>query len=303
MQPIPDVLFGSIMGLIGVVFYAISVVIYRSQREEIRPLLISSLKMWIALPIIAFAAILFGQTAITMIPLETVVLLAASVILGAVVGDTIYLMSQERIGVSYAFPIAMSFPIFTFAFTIWFLQEPFIVSRLIGTILAILGITVISSEQSKSEDLSDKFRNKRTNLIGVGMAFLTAILYAIATTILQVGMYNIDVFSGNFIRLLFGSAAFLPIVSIALRNGMALPSRKSMKIVAMAAFFGMGLGSLLYVASVKYAGAAITSVIASSAPIFAVPISVIFLKEELTKLACFGIVITIVGVILVVLGI
>ncbi len=76
-----------------------------------------------------------------------------------------------------------------------------------------------------------------------------------------------------------------------------------MRIIAIAGFIGMGLGSMFYVAAVKYAGAAVSSVIFASAPLFAVPISVVFLKERLTAIACFGIAMTIIGVILVVLGV
>jgi drug/metabolite transporter (DMT)-like permease len=49
-------------------------------------------------------------------------------------------------------------------------------------------------------------------------------------------------------------------------------------------------------------GAAIVSVIASTAPLFAVPVSVLILKEKLTSVAGIGILATIAGVVLVVVG-
>jgi drug/metabolite transporter (DMT)-like permease len=51
---------------------------------------------------------------------------------------------------------------------------------------------------------------------------------------------------------------------------------------------------------VKYIGAAMGSVIGSTSPLFAVPISMVFLKEQPTRLALVGILIAISGVILVV---
>ena len=64
----------------------------------------------------------------------------------------------------------------------------------------------------------------------------------------------------------------------------------------------MGLGSLLYVTTIKFVGAAVTSVIGSLSPLFALPISIIFLKESITRVALIGVAVTIVGVILVILG-
>jgi drug/metabolite transporter (DMT)-like permease len=62
-------------------------------------------------------------------------------------------------------------------------------------------------------------------------------------------------------------------------------------------------GSLLYVSTVKFVGAAVTSVIGSLSPLFALPISIIFLKERITRVAMIGVAVTIAGVILVVLGV
>ena len=84
---------------------------------------------------------------------------------------------------------------------------------------------------------------------------------------------------------------------------MPTPTRRATKLVAIAGLFGMAIGSIFYVAGVKYAGAAIASVLAFTAPLWAVPVSVFYLKERLTKLAVVGVIATIIGAILVVIGI
>ncbi|UCE09952.1 MAG: DMT family transporter [Candidatus Thorarchaeota archaeon] len=296
----PELILGSMAGLVGSAVFAFSVVVYRSQSKEIRPLAISSIKMWVALPVMAFALLLpFAGNPLT-VPLHTMFLLAISILFGAVIGDTIYLISQERIGVSYAFPVAMSFPIMTFAFTIFFLGEPLIVTRLVGAVIAVVGIVILSNEQSKENSSSEE--SGISDVIGIGLALLTALLYAAGTTILQVGLSDIDPFAGNFLRVAFGSIAFVPMFAVARYRGMPRPTMRATKVVAIAGFFGMGIGSLLYVTAVKYAGAAITSVLASTAPLWAVPVSVFFLKERLTRMSVVGILATVVGVFLVIMG-
>jgi drug/metabolite transporter (DMT)-like permease len=64
----------------------------------------------------------------------------------------------------------------------------------------------------------------------------------------------------------------------------------------------MALGSIFYVAGVAMAGAAIMSVMASTAPLFAIPVSIFVLKEKVTPLTLFGVALTLIGIVLVVMG-
>ncbi len=303
MQAGADLIIGVATGFLGAALYALSVVVYRSQKDEIRPVAISSIKMWVAWPFMLFMTILFPGISAVFLPLTTILLLGTSVMFGAVVGDTVYLWSQERIGVSYAFPIAMSFPILTFFLTVAFLDEPLVLSRLIGAVIAVIGVIMISNEQNrkKSSETEGDSRSKMDPL-GIGGAILTMVLYAAGTTLLQVAIEGVDPIAGNMVRVSFGSVAFVPMVVVARHGGMSWPTRRATKLVIIAGFFGMALGSLLYVTAVSYLGAAITSVIASTAPLFAVPVSVFYLKEKLTRLAVAGIALTLLGVFMVILG-
>ncbi|MFW9962827.1 MAG: DMT family transporter [Candidatus Sifarchaeia archaeon] len=301
MQVTPDLLLGSVIGLVGAALYGFSVVVYRSQADEINPVAVSAIKMWIALPFMIIVTLIVPGLEDAFLPVATIFLLSSSVLLGAVIGDTIYLWSQARIGVSYAFPIAMSFPIITFFMTVGLLHEPLILSRLAGAIIAVLGVILISNEQNQSQKSIEV--HSKLDLLGIFGAITTAILYAAGTTILQIGIEGVDPIAGNLIRMIVGSVAFVPMVVVARLGGMALPSRKATTRVIIAGFFGMAIGSLLYVMAVAMVGAAIMSVLASTAPLFAVPVSVLVLKEKVTTIASVGILATIIGVILVIIGI
>lgn len=304
MQAASDLVIGVAAGFLGAAVYALSVVVYRSQADDIHPVAVSSIKMWVAWPFMILMTLLFPGLAALFLPLTSILILGASVMFGAVIGDTIYLWSQERIGVSYAFPIAMSFPILTFFLTVAFLDEPLILSRLAGAIIAVIGVIMISNEQNREQNTAefDGDTPTRIDLLGIAGALMTMILYATGTTLLQVGIEGVDPIAGNLIRVSFGSVAFVPMFAVARRSGMSWPTRHATRIVIIAGFFGMALGSLLYVTAVAYLGAAIVSVIASTAPLFAVPVSVFYLKEKLTTLAVVGIALTLLGVFMVVLG-
>lgn len=307
MQASPQLIFGSLIGLLGASLYGLSVVVYRSQANEIRPVAISSFKMWIALPFTALMVFILPGIDSIFLPLTTVAILGISVTLGAVIGDTIYLWSQERIGVSYAFPIAMSFPIMTYFLTVVFLNEPPVLSRLFGAVIAVIGVILISNEQNRNQKSEENkatgdSSSRRLDLWGLGAAFATAVLYAVGTTLLQVGIEGVDIIGGSFVRILFGSIAFVPVFAVARQQGMPWPTRKATTRVIIAGFFGMAMGSIFYVAGVAMAGAAIMSVMASTAPLFAIPVSIFILKEKVTPLALVGVALTLIGIVLVVMG-
>jgi DME family drug/metabolite transporter len=300
MQVTPETMIGLATGLLASAIYAVSVVVYRSQSDSIRPLAISSIKMWVALAFMTALVVLPIHSEPFYIPQEALAYLVVSVIFGAVLGDYFYLTAQERIGVSYAFPIAMSFPIFTYLLAIAVgLEEP-LLSRSAGILLAVIGVILISKEQGHDEDHSIK---RNLDKVGIGLALLVAIFYAMGAILLQVGVENVSPIDGNFVRVAFGSIAFIPMFLAAKHRGMPTPPQRTVKIIAVAGLFGMGLGSLLYVFTVKFVGAAVTSVIGSLSPLFALPISMVFLKERITRVAMIGVAVTIAGVILVVLGV
>jgi drug/metabolite transporter (DMT)-like permease len=226
--------------------------------------------------------------------------LSASVLCGIVIGDTIYLVSQEMVGVSHAFPIAMSYPILTLALTTFFLGETLVLGRLTGAVVTVVGIILISREQDKSCDGNDPGETR--NVPGILLAMMTSLLYAMGATFLQVGVSDTDPVAANFVRVFVGSVALVPVFGTAAWRGMPMPSARATKLIAITGFLGMGIGSLLYVMAVKLAGAAVTSVVGATAPLFAVPISVLFLKEKLGRTASVGIVATVVGVVLVVIS-
>jgi drug/metabolite transporter (DMT)-like permease len=297
MQLTPDAIFGIAIGFLAASTWAVSVVVYRSQSDEIRPLAIGSIKMWVALGFMILLVTIPWRPNVFAVPFESIIYLALSASLGAVIGDTILFMSQERIGVSYSFPIAMSFPVLTYILAILILGDEVSAYRFIGTVIAVLGIILISREQNKGQDDEG---NSHFDLIGIGMALFTMVCYAVGTVLLEIGVTGVDPIDANFVRIVIGSTEFVPIYVIASHMGMPRPTRRATKIVAVAGFFGMALSSLFYVIMVKYIGAAMGSVIGSTSPLFAVPISMVFLKEQPTRLALVGILIAISGVILVV---
>ncbi len=81
-----------------------------------------------------------------------------------------------------------------------------------------------------------------------------------------------------------------------------MPSKRASRIIAITGILDVGLAFFLIVVAVKYVGATIAAVLSSVAPLFAVPISVFFLKEHATHRTSLGVLSTVIGIVLVVIG-
>ncbi|MBE0526905.1 MAG: hypothetical protein IH631_08175, partial [Candidatus Thorarchaeota archaeon] len=75
MQASPELIVGSLIGFLGAALYGLSVVVYRSQSEEIKPVAISSIKMWITLPFMAIMVFIFTGIDSVFLPLATIAIL------------------------------------------------------------------------------------------------------------------------------------------------------------------------------------------------------------------------------------
>jgi drug/metabolite transporter (DMT)-like permease len=304
--PVDALLIGELAGLLGSALFGLSNIVYKSVSSEIRPLAINALKMWITLPVMIVIALLPWRATSFAVPPTAILPLILSIIIGAVIGDICYLTSQSRLGVSRAFPIAMSYPLFTYLFAFILLSEPVGPVRVLGVALTIAGVSLITGHQStpKPEEPNHlgTIHAGRFDTIGIVLALIAAISWAISAIILQLGLVGVEPADGNLIRIVAGCATLLPLFAAAKARGMPMPTTRATKRTLLAGFFGMGIGSFLYVTAVKYAGAALSSVLAATAPLFALPASFLVLKERITPAIVAGTIAAVLGVWLVILG-
>jgi drug/metabolite transporter (DMT)-like permease len=288
--------FGVILGILGASFFAIQNVIIKWIGEDVRPVAANSIRVWISLPIVLFIAVNPFRQANFALPLEIYAALALSVFFAAGFGDVVFFQSQDRIGVSSAFAIANTYPIVTYFLAILLLGDLFIPARFIGVILAISGIILISREQNIQYPDEPVVQTRRLDKIGYLMAASAAVMFAMATIMVDIGTEGVDPLDANLIRLAFGSLMLMPTFYFSKRSGMRMPSRRGIKVVAVAAVLGMALASTFWVASVKFVGATISAVLGSTSPLFALPLTMRYLDETVNWKVGIGTVATIIGI-------
>lgn len=297
MQLSTEIIIGSVIGIIAAFLWAISTNVYKSQSDEATPLAITMLKTWMSLIVMTLLVMWPFRIMPFFVPINAIFYLAASVTVGLIIGDLAFLTAQERIGVSYAYPISTTYPIFTYIIAIYFVNEVVLWTRFIGIFLAIGGVILISRAQASSKDEEGLSNFDR---VGFLLALFAALCWSLGSVLLQVGVADVDPVDANFVRMIFGAGIIAPLFLGSVRRGMPKPTRRATKIILIAAFFGMAWGSLLYTFAVKMIGATVSSVLGSISPLFALPISIFFLKEKFTPQSIVGALLTVFGVILVV---
>ena len=282
--------------MLAALFFAIQNVVIKWIGEDVRPVAANSIRVWTALPIVFFIAVNPFRQANLSLPIETYVVLALSVFFAAGFGDVVYFQCQDRIGVSSAFAITNTYPIVTYILAILFLGDLWIPVRFLGVVLAISGIILISQEQDVQYPDDPEVNSKGLDKLGYFLAAITAVMFALATIMVDIGTTGVDPLDANLIRLMCGSLMLMPTFYFSKQMGMRMPSKRGIKIVACAAILGMGLASTFWVASVKYVGATISAVLGSTSPLFALPLSLRYLDETVNWKVGLGTVSTIIGI-------
>jgi drug/metabolite transporter (DMT)-like permease len=216
-------------------------------------------------------------------------LLAVSIVAAIAVGDTVFFESTRAIGLGRAMTIATTYPIGAALLASAFLQETISVAVAVGTLLTLSGVAVIVSGRSGEP------RPQRL-WFGVGTAVLAAVAWAVSTAMMKPPLREIEPLTAQAIRLPLASVLLWLTpwtrgAGAALRDGGRGPL---LRIGALSLI--TAASSVLFVASLKYAGVAVGAVLSSTAPLFAIPLGVIFLGERLSVTTVLGALLAVAGI-------
>ena len=291
---------GILSALGATLLFGITNVVYKKIDDEIGVLNIVVSRVWVSLPLAYFFTIFSIGTVNITVPPESMIPLAVSMIFGIVIGDTMYFLSQQRIGVARAFPIVMSYPLVVYLMAALWLGEAVILQRIMGAVLVVIGVILISRAEYSEESMNKSQWSASDRRIGFILAFLTIAFWSASDVIFQFGLIAAGVAEANFFRMVVAAIIFLPIFIVSLRGPRNLPSKKLSAVAAVTGVVGFGLSLILYSYAVKFVGATITSVIIASAPVVTAPLSAVYLNEDVNRSVALGTLLTILGILLVV---
>lgn len=278
--------------------WAFTSVLLASQAGRLRPLLMSAIRSLTAsLILVGMLVASAGLVQLREMTFLTGISMAGSGVIGQAVGDTLYINALGFLGVSRTFPITNSaYPFLTFLLAVLLLGEDVAWTLPIGGALIVAGITWIVLEQRRSDAEGEI---KVELLRGVAFALAAALCWATATVWLRGQQGNLNAIGAASLRIPAASVAVWATIGLSRRRFPAAASvltAQSVGIVALAGLLGTGIGSVLFIYAVDDLGAARTAFLTTSAPVFALPMGVLFLSEKLSPKLLLGTAVTIAGI-------
>lgn len=276
--------------------WALSSALLKSQTHKIHVVFLGALRTVPAV-LIYWGVLLFsGRVAeLTSLPIRAWAYLAGSTLMGLVVGDSIYFQSMKLIGLSRAMPLSTTYPFFTILLSMLFLDEQLGWSIVGGAVLIATGGYFLALRRGR-ERLGESQATRRVNFVGVTLALSAAVCWSMSTVMLRLGLEEVDATVANVVRLsvlmVVLSTMVLKLGNVGRIKGYGL---RSLGIVFLAGIVGTGLGTFAFLRAVQSAGAARTSILTATTPLFGVPFS-LFLKERPSSRTLVGTGLTMVGV-------
>ncbi len=290
---------GELVALLSALLWAVASVLLTigAKRIHVVPLnlircVVSTAFFWALLPFYG------GLDALAAIPSSAWIWLVVSVLGLLVVGDSLYFRSMDLAGVSWAMPIANVNPLWAVLLASVFVGEPLTWALLLGALLVIGGVVLVSRSTRTADSTSPADPHARRT--GLLLALLVSVLWATGQVALKPATAGIHSVVANSVRQPMG---MLMLLGLSLFQGrwrqLRMLDRKSWTVIILASLVGTGVGSLLFILAIQTAGAGRTAVLTSTAPLLAMPFSVLWLHERPTRWTLVGTLLTSAGIALV----
>ncbi len=280
-------MLGEVLSLTTAFLWAGSTIISASVLKKIDPLNTNALRTLFAA--ISMLPLTFAASEVqnpSRIDPNGILFVIIAALIGFGVGDTCLFKSITLIGVSRSYTIAYIYPFFTMVLATLFLGESFHLRYFVGTAAIFVAIANVMLTLNNKTD--------RKTHRGSILAFSSSILYSLGTIIVTLGLRYVSVVLANVVRFPV-LAIFLLLVSRAWRLRLNL-SRRDLTLLALSGILGITIAGLTFLYSIRLIGAARTSALSSSAPVWASLMSILFLREKVTLRVLASSVVVVIGI-------
>jgi drug/metabolite transporter (DMT)-like permease len=283
---------GESAALSAAILWAISSVIYSRLGLKITPLQLNLYKGIIAIALIAITLAIQG-TALINLSTSTVVLLIISGMIGIGLGDTAYFSALNSLGARRTLLLETSSPPMGALLALIFIGEQLASSSWCGIFLTILGIAWVISERNPVDQISVSSQ-------GIMWGILAALAQALGAVISRYALIQsaVSPLESTLIRLIGGTVIVIGLLFVPVTKQTKMQwqlSRRSLGVIAIAAFGSTYLGIWLQQISLKFAPTGIAQTFLATSPLFILPI-VALQGEKISLRAILGVVISLAGI-------
>ena len=291
MIALPDPTLGALCSLASALNWAVVSLFVRRLAGTLNSPTINALRtLGAGVVLMAWVLATAGVDGLRGIGLPTFFLLAASIVISGSLGDTVFFESARFLGLARAMTASMTYPMISAVLAAAFLDEPITAALVTGSVLTLGGLALIVGARPSEPDRPGHL------WLGLLASQAASIAWAAGVIMLKVPLATLDATTAQAVRLpvaalvLFATPWVWGSMGTVKAGGISLAG-----LVALLAVLTAG-SSLLFVLGVKHAGVGVSTVLSSTAPMFAIPLGSLFLGERITRAAALGTLITVVGV-------
>lgn len=291
MIALPDPTLGALCSLASALSWAVVSLCVRRLAGTLNSPTINALRtLGAGVVLMAWVLATSGVDGLRGIGLPTFFLLAASIVISGSLGDTVFFESARFLGLARAMTASMTYPMISAVLAAAFLDEPITAALVTGSVLTLGGLALIVGARPSEPDRPGHL------WLGLLASQAASIAWAAGVIMLKVPLATLDATTAQAVRLpvaalvLFATPWVWGSMGTVKAGGISLAG-----LVALLAVLTAG-SSLLFVLGVKHAGVGVSTVLSSTAPMFAIPLGSLFLGERITRTAALGTLITVVGV-------
>jgi drug/metabolite transporter (DMT)-like permease len=285
-----DPAFGALCALGAALAWSITSLLARTLMPHYGSVTINAIRSGIAgILLVSCVVVIDGPAALVTMSATTFAVLVVSIVVAIGVGDTVFFESSRAIGLGRAMTIATTYPIGAAVLAAALYGERITTTIATGTLLTLSGVALIVGVRTEA-------RPERL-WFGVWTAVVASVAWAVSTVMMKTPLHEIDPLTAQAVRLPLASA-LLWLTPWARGAGAALREAGRGPLLRIGVLGVItAASSVLFVASHKYAGVAIGSVLSATAPLFALPLGVMFLGERVSAWTVLGALVAVAGIV------
>lgn len=223
--------------------------------------------------------------------------LGLSAVIGLLVGDAWYFRSLQILGPRRGLVITALTPLVSAGLGWYYLAEQLNSQTWLAILSTVCGIIIVVAEPGVEQERPNLFpADPRWGvMLGIG----SVMCQSIGALLAKIGMYDIGITEGTFIRLFIASVAGIVGGRLLGHQGQwakLARSREQLYGLTLAAFLGTVLGVWLMLAAFKLTTTGVAATLTSLSPVFVMPLVVVFLRQRISVAAVVGAMLAMFGV-------
>ncbi len=297
-------LTGQLFAVITAMCWAQNSLIYAHTRKIIGSKTVTHIRLWLALPMIMIAHLLFAGSLFPLgLQAKSYLMFSLSGVVGFCIADLFIFQAFVELGPRQTMVILTTSPIFSAVMSRIFYKENLLGIQIAGILVTIIGVcwVVIADGKKERKQETENRRNGR----GVMIALVGSIAQAGGVILSKGGLeQGVHPVSANVIRLTAGLAALILYAAVRgkffddFRKVIQKSGRKLLGLIALAAAIGPVMGIILNLYALSLVPAGIVSALTQTTPIMLLPYERFIQKKPVTVTALLGTIVAILGIFL-----